>query len=59
MKMASTARGALVHAQRNLENAGARILGVVLHKMSAQRDGYYGSCKNSKYHAECWNTLLS
>ena len=53
MKMASTARGALVRAQRNLENAGARILGVVLHKMSAQRDGYYGSCKNSRYHAEC------
>jgi capsular exopolysaccharide synthesis family protein len=47
-----TARGALIRTQRILENAGARILGVVLNKMTAQRDGYYGSYYHSRYYAE-------
>jgi capsular exopolysaccharide synthesis family protein len=47
-----TARGALIRTQRILENAGARILGVVLNKMTAQRDSYYGSYYHSKYYAK-------
>jgi len=47
-----TARGALVRTQRILEIAGARILGVVLNKMHAQRDGYYGSYYKTGYYTE-------
>jgi capsular exopolysaccharide synthesis family protein len=39
----STARGALTRAHRILENAGARILGMVLNKVDMRFDTYYGS----------------
>jgi len=39
----ATARGAVTRAHRILENAGAKILGVVLNKLDLERDGYYGS----------------
>jgi len=38
----STARGALMRAHRVLENAGARVLGMVLNKVDMRFDGYYG-----------------
>ena len=56
--MASTTETYL-SAQRILENAGVRILGVVLKRMSAPQDGYYGPCKNSRYSADDWNALVS
>ena len=39
----STARGALARAHRILENAGARVLGMVLNKVDMRFDTYYGS----------------
>lgn len=39
----STARGALTRAHRILENAGARVLGMVLNKVDMRFDTYYGS----------------
>ena len=39
----STARGALTRAHRILENAGARMLGMVLNKVDMRFDTYYGS----------------
>jgi capsular exopolysaccharide synthesis family protein len=39
----ATPRGAVTRAHRILENAGAKILGVVLNKLDLERDGYYGS----------------
>jgi len=39
----STARGALSRAHRILENAGARVLGMVLNKVDMRFDTYYGS----------------
>ncbi len=47
----STGRGALVRAHRILENAGARVLGVVLNKTDLSRDGYYGSYYGGYYHS--------
>jgi capsular exopolysaccharide synthesis family protein len=38
-----TPRGALLRTRAVLENAGARILGVVLNKFDLRREGYYGS----------------
>ncbi len=38
-----TARGALARAHRILENAGSRVLGIVLNKVDMRFDGYYGS----------------
>jgi polysaccharide biosynthesis transport protein len=37
-----TARNAISRAQQILENAGARILGTVMNKLDAKRDGYDG-----------------
>ncbi len=37
-----THRAALMRTRAILENAGARILGVVLNKLDMQREGYYG-----------------
>jgi capsular exopolysaccharide synthesis family protein len=39
----TTPRGALTRAHRILENAGARILGMVLNKVDMRFDSYYGS----------------
>lgn len=39
----ATARGALTRAHRILENAGARVLGIVLNKVDMRFDTYYGS----------------
>jgi len=39
----TTARGALTRAHRILENAGARVLGIVLNKVDMRFDAYYGS----------------
>lgn len=39
----TTARGALTRAHRILENAGARVLGMVLNKVDMRFDTYYGS----------------
>ena len=39
----TTARGALARAHRILENAGARVLGIVLNKVDMRFDSYYGS----------------
>jgi len=39
----STARGALTRAHRILENAGSRVLGMVLNKVDMRFDTYYGS----------------
>jgi Mrp family chromosome partitioning ATPase len=39
----STARGALTRAHRILDNAGSRVLGVVLNKVDMRFDTYYGS----------------
>ena len=39
----TTARGALARAHRILENAGARVLGMVLNKVDMRFDTYYGS----------------
>jgi len=39
----TTARGALIRAHRILENAGARVLGIVLNKVDTRFDAYYGS----------------
>jgi capsular exopolysaccharide synthesis family protein len=38
-----TARGALARAHRILDNAGSRVLGIVLNKVDMRFDGYYGS----------------
>jgi len=39
----TTARGALTRAHRILENAGSRVLGMVLNKVDMRFDAYYGS----------------
>jgi capsular exopolysaccharide synthesis family protein len=39
----TTARGALTRAHRILDNAGSRVLGVVLNKVDMRFDTYYGS----------------
>lgn len=39
----TTARGALARAHRILENAGSRVLGMVLNKVDLRFDTYYGS----------------
>jgi len=39
----TTARGALARAHRILENAGSRVLGMVLNKVDMRFDAYYGS----------------
>jgi capsular exopolysaccharide synthesis family protein len=39
----TTARGALARAHRILENAGSRVLGMVLNKVDMRYDTYYGS----------------
>jgi Mrp family chromosome partitioning ATPase len=39
----TTARGALARAHRILENAGSRVLGMVLNKFDMRYDTYYGS----------------
>lgn len=44
-----TARGALLRAQRILQNSGAKILGTVLNKMDLRHDGYYGYYSGSYY----------
>ncbi len=37
-----TARGAVARARKVLDNAGARILGLVLNKVDVRHNGYYG-----------------
>jgi Mrp family chromosome partitioning ATPase len=44
-----TARGALARARRILDNAGARVLGIVLNKVDTRFDTYYGSYSGSYY----------
>lgn len=44
-----TARGALARARRVLDNAGARLLGIVLNKVDMRFDTYYGSYYGSYY----------
>jgi len=44
-----TARGALARARRVLDNAGARVLGIVLNKVDMRFDTYYGSYYGSYY----------
>jgi capsular exopolysaccharide synthesis family protein len=39
----TTARGALTRAHRILEQAGSRVLGMVLNKVDMRFDNYYGS----------------
>jgi succinoglycan biosynthesis transport protein ExoP len=45
-----TVRGALVRAHSLLENAGGRVLGVVMNKVDFHRDAYYYS-SYSRYHS--------
>ncbi len=45
----TTARGALARAHRILENAGSRVLGMVLNKVDMRFDTYYGSYYGSYY----------
>ena len=42
LESGATPRGAVTRARRMMEHVGARILGVVLNKVDARRDGYYG-----------------
>ncbi|HEV2953498.1 MAG TPA: polysaccharide biosynthesis tyrosine autokinase [Candidatus Dormibacteraeota bacterium] len=46
-----TTRGALVHAKRQLEMVGARIIGVVVNKHKAQSSSYYYYSDYGKYTA--------
>jgi len=43
VESAVTARGALARAHNTLKIAGGRVLGVVINKVNARRNGYYGS----------------
>ena len=45
-----TVRGALVRSHSLLENAGGRVLGVVMNKVDFHRDAYYYS-SYSRYHS--------
>ena len=44
-----TVRGAIQRTHKILENAGGKVLGVVLNKLDARRNGYYGSYYPSAY----------
>lgn len=52
----ATARGALTRAHRILENAGARVLGIVLNKVDMRFDTYYGSYYGP-YHQSYYDEL--
>lgn len=52
----ATARGALTRAHRILENAGSRILGIVLNKVDMRFDAYYGSYYGP-YHQSYYDEL--
>jgi len=52
----TTARGALTRAHRILENAGARVLGIVLNKVDMRFDTYYGSYYGP-YHQSYYDEL--
>lgn len=52
----TTARGALTRAHRILENAGSRVLGIVLNKVDMRFDTYYGSYYGS-YHQSYYDEL--
>ena len=49
-----TVRGALVRAHALLENAGSRVLGVVVNKVDFRRDAYYYS-SYSRYHGSYYD----
>ena len=38
----ATVRGAVTRARKILQNVGANVLGIVLNKVDARHDGYYG-----------------
>ncbi len=44
-----TVRGAIQRTHKILENAGGKVLGVVLNKLDARRNGYYGNYYPSAY----------
>src|SRR3989454_3491816 len=44
-----TVRGAIQRTHKILENAGGKVLGVVLNKLDARRNGYYGNYYASAY----------
>ena len=46
-----TNRAGLMRTRAILENAGARILGVVLNKLDVRREGYYGYGYGSYYYS--------
>jgi len=46
----STDRAALMRTYQLIQNAGAKILGVVLNKIDLRRDGYYGSYYSGRYY---------
>jgi capsular exopolysaccharide synthesis family protein len=52
----STARGALSRAHRILDNAGSRVLGMVLNKVDMRFDTYYGSYYGP-YHQSYYDEL--
>ena len=52
----TTARGALTRAHRILENAGSRVLGMVLNKVDMRFDTYYGSYYGS-YHQSYYDEV--
>ncbi len=45
----ATPRGALLRTRNVLENAGARILGVVMNKLDLRQQGYYGNYGHYSY----------
>jgi len=51
-----TARGAVARARRVLENAGARILGLVLNKVDVRHNGYYGYYGHYYYSSDSGKT---
>lgn len=53
----STARGALARAHRILENAGSRVLGMVLNKVDMRFDTYYGSYYGRYYKSNYYDEI--
>jgi len=53
----STARGALARAHRILENAGSRVLGMVLNKVDMRFDTYYGSYYGRYYRSNYYDEI--
>jgi capsular exopolysaccharide synthesis family protein len=51
-----TSSGAVVRAQKILENVGGRILGTVLNKLDLSHDGYYGTYYRSSHYPYYYHT---